>query len=165
MSISSDGAVGEIPLEEALETLECNWETQRIPFSDAFWGKAGKEGVGVYEELKRYKPCVGAAPSGGNALSSAVQAVAAINKHKASLTSVLSAFAGDVAEDIQNYGTLPSYTVAQIAKVGNVAAEEDARQMLVEMLEGILRLRGADYLAKIRKRYEGETVIVTVEKR
>ena len=32
------------------------------------------------------------------------------------------------------------------------------------MLEGIMRLRGVDYLAKIRKRYEGETVIVTVEK-
>lgn len=163
-NIGSDGAVGEIPLEEALEILECNWETPRVLFSDAFWGKAGIDGVGVYEELKRYKPGVSAAPSGSNVLSSAAQAVAAINKHKAFLTSVLSSFAGDVADDIQNYGTLPSYTVAQLAKVGNVAAEEEARQMLVEMLEGILRLRGADYLAKIRSRYEGETVIVTVEK-
>ena len=73
-------------------------------------------------------------------------------------------FAGEVVDDIQNFGTLPTYTVGNLAKVGNMASGEDAKRMLIEILESVLRLRGADYLQRRKKQYEGESVIVTVEK-
>ena len=39
-------------------------------------------------------------------------------------------FAGEVADDIQNFGTWPTYTVGNLAKVGNMASGEDAKMLI-----------------------------------
>ena len=162
--VDAEGSVAENSLEVALEVLECGWDTPRVPFSEEFWGAGGAvDGKdGIYEELRRYRP--GEAARSSNALSAEVQAIAAIGKYRAMLSGGLYDFAGEVADDIQNFGTLPTYTVGNLAKVGNMASGEDAKRMLIEILESVLRLRGADYLQRIKKQYEGESVIVTVEK-
>ena len=162
--VDAEGSVAEISLEEALEVLECGWDTPRVPFSEEFWGAGGAvDGKdGIYEELRRYRP--GESARSSNALSAEVQAIAAIGKYRAMLSGGLYDFAGEVADDIQNFGTLPTYTVGNLAKVGNMASGEDAKRMLIEILESVLRLRGADYLQRLKKQYEGESVIVTVEK-
>ena len=162
--MDAEGCVAEISLEEALGILECGWDTPRVTFNDEFWGVGGTANGkdGIYEELKRFRP--GEVARSSNALSAKVQAIAAIGKYRAMLSGGLYDFAGEVADDIQNFGTLPTYTVGNLAKVGNMASGEDAKRMLIEILESVLRLRGADYLQRLKKQYEGESVIVTVEK-
>ena len=74
-------------------------------------------------------------------------------------------FAGDVAEDIQNYGSVPAQTVKKIKEAGNVKKKDDRIAELSGILANLLDVRGADYLARLKKKYDGEAVIVTVEKR
>ena len=71
----------------------------------------------------------------------------------------------DVADDIQNYGTIPVYTVRRIARAANIKAETEAVQELETVLETIRSVRGSGYLQGVRDRLSAESVIVTVEKR
>ena len=173
------GAIEEMPLEDALQQIACEWETPRVGFSPEFWhypnvpsrssppsppSPPSPSGVpGVYSDLKNYKPrglLLGRATIGD-----AVLAIQALHKYNSLMESSLRKFAVDVADDIQNYGTLPVYTVRRIAQSGNIQSESEAVRELESVLESILSLRGKGYLHAVRDRLSSASVIVTVEKR
>ena len=120
-------------------------------------------GSGVYSELKEYRPkglLLGRATIGD-----AVLAIQALNKFQPQMSNRLRKFAMDIADDIQNYGTIPVYTVRRIARAANIKAETEAVQELETVLETIRSVRGSGYLQGVRDRLSAESVIVTVEKR
>jgi len=92
-------------------------------------------------------------------------AVQVLGKYKGALSSSLRRFAMDVAEDIQNYGALPIYTVRKIARVDNVKSESEAVEELESVLVDIRSIRGADYLSLVKRRLDAEQIVVTIEKR
>jgi hypothetical protein len=71
----------------------------------------------------------------------------------------------DVADDIQNYGTIPVYTVRKIARVGNIRLESEAVEELENILVDIRSIRGNDYLSLVKRRVDAESIVVTIEKR
>lgn len=160
--------IEELPLEDALRQIACEWGTPRVEFSDEFWrypnsSSRSPQDAGVYGALKNYKPQglqLGRSTIGDNVL--AVQALA---KYAPQLSGQLRKFARDVADDIQNYGTLPVYTIRRIARAGNIKAEAEALQELEAVLEEVRSVRGNGYLQGVRERLSAESVIVTVEKR
>lgn len=164
-----DGEVEEISLEEAIDAVECKWDTPRADFSKEFWElpvAGDKKKTGVYDMLKGYKFSRARHKSkSANGPSNATQAIATIGKYRGSLSKEIGDFGADVAEDIQNLGTIPTNTVKRIAEVGNLNDAEEAKAALQNILESIIAYRGVDYLAKLQEGYKGETVIVTVEKR
>ena len=162
------GVIEEIALEDAITRLECDWDTPRVAFSGEFWRLPNLDDPkhpkdGIYAMLKNYRP-TGAAKGGAGHLSESAQAIAAIAAIKGELPEALQKFAGDVAEDIQNYGSVPAQTVKKIKEAGNIKKKDDRIAELSGILANLLDVRGADYLAKLKKRYDGEAVIVTVEK-
>jgi hypothetical protein len=113
--------------------------------------------------LKNYKPQ--GLQLGPSTIGDAVQAIQVLEKYRPSLSGQLGRFARDVADDIQNYGTIPVYTVRRIARIGNVKAGNDAVEELETVLTDIRSLRGSVYLRLVRERLDAQSVIVTVEKR
>ena len=154
-----DGSdIEELPLEDAVLQIACEWGTPRVEFSPEFWREPG-----VYSALKEYKPT--GLLLGRSTIGDAVLAIQTLGKYKAQLSSHLRKFAMDVADDIQNYGTLPVYTIRRIARAGNIKAEDEAVLELAAVLEDVRSLRGNGYLQGVRERLSAESVIVTVEKR
>ena len=162
--------IQEIALEDAVQNIACEWGTPRVEFSEEFWRYPNspsrttqKPQTGVYAALKNYKPQ--GLQLGPSTIGDAVQAIQVLEKYRPSLSGQLGRFARDVADDIQNYGTIPVYTVRRIARIGNVKAENDAVEELEAVLTDIRSLRGSGYLRLVRERLDAESVIVTVEKR
>ena len=169
------GEVEELPLEDAILQIVCKWGTPRVEFSPEFWrypkvqpstvplSPASTSHPGIYSELKGYRPkglLLGRATIGDSVL-----AIQTLNRYKGLMSNRLRKFAMDVADDIQNYGTLPVYTVRKIARAGNIQDKTEAVQELETVLEEIRALRGTGYLQGVRERLSAESVIVTVEKR
>lgn len=162
--------IEEMPLEDAILQIACEWGTPRVEFSPEFWrypnaptAASQASGSGVYSELKEYRPkglLLGRATIGD-----AVLAIQALNKFQPQMSNRLRKFAMDVADDIQNYGTISVYTVRRIARAANIKAETEAVQELETVLETIRSVRGSGYLQGVRDRLNAESVIVTVEKR
>ena len=68
----------------------------------------------------------------------------------------------DVADDIQNYGTVPVYTVRKIARIGNIKYESEAIEELESILFEIRAIRGNDYLSLVKRRLDAESIVVTI---
>ena len=166
---NDSGNVEEIALEDAIGRLECEWDTPCVGFSEEFWRLPNPDDPsrpkdGVYAMLKNYKP-KGGVGSAKN-LSDSALAISVINWIKSRLPETLRKFAGDVVEDIQNYGTIPTQTIRKIKEIGNAKQKEEEKVKDLEALLGnLLEIRGVDYLDEQKKRYEKDAVIVTVEKR
>ena len=174
VSWSNGADIEEISLEDAVQQIACEWGTPRVEFSEEFWRYSSASSLmfhpsqkaqpaGVYSALKAYKPK--GLQLGRSTVGDTVQAMQVLNKYRQNLSSQLRRFALDVAEDIQNYGTIPVYTVRRIARVGNVQADSDAIEELESVLQDIRSVRGSCYLQRVRERLDAESVIVTVEKR
>jgi hypothetical protein len=164
-----DGSdIEEIALEDAVGQIACEWGTPRVEFSEEFWRYPNapsqpSQSVGVYAALKNYKPQ--GLQLGRSTIGDAVQAIQVLGRFRPMLSKQLGELAADVAEDIQNYGTIPVYTIRRIARVGNIKAEDDAVEELEAVLADIRSLRGTGYLKLVRERLDAASVIVTVEKR
>ncbi len=156
--------ISEWPLEEAIQAIECSYETKRISFSQEFWscGKddKGKEITGIYNQLKEYSP-PGLRQHGG--ISDTTQAVANIQNAMPQMTQVLKQFARDVIEDLQSYGTIPQYTIRLLAK-HQTNSEADIKE-LSEILNEMKSLRGSHYLKAVKASTTRNDIIVTIEKR
>ena len=118
---------------------------------------------GVYEALKAYKPK--GLQLSKSYIGDAVFAIRVLGKYKGALSVSLRKFAMDVADDIQNYGTIPVYTVRRIARVDNIKSESEAIEELQGILVDIRSIRGSDYLALVKRRLDVESIVVTIEKR
>jgi hypothetical protein len=165
----SEADIEEVPLEDALKDVELDckeWNTSRVDFSLEFWKYAVQEEgkpKGVYEALKAYKPK--GLQLAHATIGDAVVAVQVLSKLKGALSASLRKFAMDVADDIQNYGTIPVYTVRKIARVGNIRLESEAVEELENILVDIRSIRGNDYLSLVKRRVDAESIVVTIEKR
>ena len=154
--------VEELSLEAALAEVRCAWETPRAPFGPEFWAfrekAADGEPKGVYELLETYRPKTDA-PNNGQ-LSARTMAILGLERCAATLPDDLKAFAKTVADDIQNYGTIPAFTMRRLAEATTSGNMKD----LAETLRNLLASRGADYLAGLRRAADAETVVVTIDK-
>ena len=88
----------------------------------------------IYSALKDYRPT--GLLLGRSTIGDAVLAIQTLNKYKTQMSGQLRKFATDVADDIQNYGTLPVYTIRRIARAGNIKAEDEAVQEYGEKCTG-----------------------------
>ncbi len=147
--------------------LECkDWNTPRVDFSPEFWkyaNSADGKPKGVYEALKAYKPR--GLQLSKSTIGDAVVAIQVLGKFRGALSVSCRKFAMDVADDIQNYGTIPVYTVRRIARIDNVKSESEAVEELESILADIRTIRGNDYLALVKRRLDAESIVVTIEKR
>ena len=159
--------IEELPLEDALRQIACEWGTPRVDFSPEFWrypnSQSHSSHPGIYAALKNYKPQ--GLQLGHSTIGDTVLAIQTLEKYLPRLSSQLRKFALDVKEDIQNYGTIPVYTVRRIARVGNISADSDAVEELEAVLQDILSVRGNGYLRQVRERLDAASIIVTVEKK
>ena len=72
-------------------------------------------------------------------------------------------FAGFVLEDIQHYGTIPTYLLKQLARISRKNEKESAHE-LEDILSDLRDRRGDFYLEKVKRRAEENAVIITIEK-
>ncbi len=163
----NQATIEELALEDALKDIKCTWDEPRVDFSEEFWKYATQEEgkpKGVYEALKQYKPK--GMQLSKSTIGDSVLAINVLNKYKGSLSVLLRKFAMDVADDIQNYGTIPVYTVRRIAQIdNNVKAIDDAVEELSDILQDVKAIRGDDYLSLVRRRLDAESIVVTIEAR
>jgi hypothetical protein len=98
-------------------------------------------------------------------IGDAVVAIQVLGKFKGGLSANLRKFAMDIADDIQNYGTIPVYTVRKIARVDNIKSQSEAIEELESILGEVHSIRGNDYLSIVKRRLDAESIVVTIEKR
>ena len=163
----TDREISEWTLADAIRQIECDYGTPRESLSEEFWQFEGWDKTkgppqGVYEALKMFAP-KGLAVSGG--IPDSVQAVNAIMRFKPMLARQMAEFAAMVAEDIQNYGTIPARTVRAMAQCDRLTDECIAVERMQSIIEELLDLRGPDYLEGVKIRAAKETILITVEKR
>lgn len=162
----TDNEISEWTLSDALDQIECEYDTPREAFTPEFWqysnwDKNSDGPRGVYEALKQYKP-KGVAIQGG--VPDFVQAIKTIGDYRSYLSSDLKFFADMVSEDIQTYGTIPLRTIRALAQCGRFNDAEKASGELADILTGLRELRGDDYLEPVRRRAAAESILVTIEK-
>jgi hypothetical protein len=145
-------------MNEALKLVECSYDTPRAPLSNDFWVYPSEEKgstCGVYNDLKNYQPATQSPQRGG--LSDSTLAIAKLEQYKGALTHDFLLFANEVIEDIQQYGSLPRRTIKKIAEASSAHAIND-------ILVDIARVRGFDYVYKLRDRSLQEEIVVTVQR-
>jgi len=158
--------VSEWPLENAISQIECTFDEPRRSFSGEFWkysnwDKNSNAPKGIYDELKVFSP-KGLQAQGG--MSDSVAATTVINRLRSELPSKLQAFAKEVVQDINTFGTLSSRILHDLAQCNNIADKTKAISELAKVLKELKSIRGDNYLAGLRKAAKEESIIVTVEK-
>lgn len=150
--------ISEIPLIEAIKLVECGYDTPRVSLSTDFWVYPNENSGskrGIYSDLKNYQPLVQTPQRGG--VSDPIRAVATLDQYKGDLSHELKLFAGEIIEDIQQFGSLPLKTISKLAD----ATTPDELQ---EVLVSVARVRGYDYVQKLRDRAILEEIVVTVQR-
>lgn len=156
--------ISEIPMEQAVKLIECDFDTPRAPLSHDFWVYPNEQDTengqrrqkdGIYSDLKAYQPAVQPPQRGG--VSDATQAIVKLEQCKEELPHELKQFANDVIEDIQHFGALPRLTIKRIAEAETPEAVQD-------ILLRVARVRGYDYVQKLRDRALTEEIVVTVQR-
>lgn len=110
---------------------------------------------GIYIDQKVYETAVQPPQRGG--VSDATQAIVKLEQYKSELQYELKQFADDVIEDIQHFGALPRLTVKRLAEAEK---EKDIQEILLRLA----RIRGYDYVQKLRDRAIQEEIVVTIQK-
>ncbi len=144
-----------LPIEEALLRIECGPEVQQLPLSPGFWGDYKM----LKEEAERFT----------FKQSQQSNSVKAFNF----LSFLLDQEIGELVpwrsfiimlrEDINNFGTLPEYTMKSISDWDN--GEDTDYQLIAKELEKLSAALGKNYLNKVKdslKAYERQ-VIVAIE--
>lgn len=143
--------------EHILERIECTPDEEALSLSEKFWD--------AYEEIKNFR----ASKNRGfnNSREQSIEQKA-LNSLKALINSGLEVvkpyldFLRTLREDINDYGTLPDYTLRRIA---NLSTEEGFAKNLESELSSLKNELGEDYLQKEQeklKRFSKE-IIVAIE--
>ena len=139
----------EISIEDAIERIRCEYDTPRIPFSEAFW----QDYASVRDFRKKHNT-----PPKQNSVEA--KALNVVNHFiKVSEMGPLHNFLKTIREDMTEYKTLPTNTLRRIADIGG-NTERAKRQFAT--LRGEL---GPDYLQQLKDRIGAlhEEVIIAVE--
>lgn len=150
--------ISEMPMSEALKLVECSYDTPRAPLSADFWvypSESSSSTCGVYSDLKNYQPVTRPSQRGG--VSDSTLAITKLEQYKGELPHDFKIFANDVIEDIQQFGSIPRRT---IKKLGEAATAQTVHDVLID----IARVRGFDYVHKLRDRAIQEEIVVTVQR-
>ena len=80
-----------------------------------------------------------------------------LEKYKGELSHDLKIFSNEVIEDIQQFGSLPRKTIKKMA-------DASSAQEMDDILLSLARIRGFDYVYKLRDRVIQEEIVVTVQR-
>lgn len=141
--------VDEVPIEEAIELIRCEFDTPRIPFSEAFWQD--------YAAVRDYRKKHNAPPKQNSVETKALNVV---NQFiKVGEMGPLHGFLKNLREDMTEYKTLPTNTLRRIAEIGG--NNECAKRQFTKLRSEL----GQDYLKQLKDRIGAlhEEVIIAVE--
>jgi superfamily II DNA or RNA helicase/HKD family nuclease len=139
----------EISIEQAIELIRCEFDTPRIPFSDAFWQD--------YASVRDFRKKHNAKPKQNSVEAMALNAINAYLREKQ--MAPLHSFLKSLREDMTEYKTLPTNTLRRIADIG--AKTDKALKELAKLKREL----GPDYLQQLKERIGAldEEVIIAVE--
>ena len=152
-----------LPVEEAIEKIQCDFNEKRLELSKSFWDN--------YEKIKEYKEYKYIPQSEQSLERKAENNLKTIiynnldseilEKYEKELSESKN-FLKSLLEDIEDYGTLPDYTLRRIANL------DFSKDKIKESLDEISRLReelGDDYLEKEKQKYKElqKEIIVAIE--
>lgn len=143
--------IAEVPIEEALELVRCEFDEPRIPFSETFWR--------TYTDVRDYRE---KHPHAASEISIEKKALNVVNTFlKDRSFTELNCFLLTLREDILEYRTLPLNTLRRISKIGS--NKERARKEFAALRTEL----DDDYLKQLKKRIQElkEEVIIAVENR
>jgi len=152
-----------LPVEEAVEKIKCDFGEKRLELSESFWDNYKK-----IKEYKEYKYIPQSEQSLEEKARSNLKTIIYNNldseileKYEKELSESKN-FLKSLLEDIEDYGTLPDYTLRRIANL------DFSKDKIKESLNEISRLReelGDDYLEKEKQKYKElqKEIIVAIE--
>lgn len=139
----------ELSIEDAIELIRCEFETPRIPFSQAFWRD--------YTSVRDFRKKHSAKPKPNSVEAMALNTINAYLREKGMAT--LHSFLKTLREDMIEYKTLPTNTLRRIADTGGKT--DRALKELAKLKNEL----GPDYLQQLKNRIGAlnEEVIIAVE--
>jgi len=139
----------EIPLEDAIELIRCQFETPRENFSAAFWED--------YADVRDFRKKHATNPKQNSTEAKAINVVNAFIAHPE--LSQLHNFLKSLREDMAEYKTLPTNTLRRISEIGTKV--EKAKKTFSSLRAEL----GTDYLEQLKARIGAlnEEVIIAVE--
>ena len=139
----------EISIEDAIELIRCEFETPRIPFSQAFWQD--------YASVRDFRKKYSVRPNQNSVEAMALNVINSCLRQKE--MAPLHNFLKMLREDMTEYKTLPTNTLRRIAELGG---KSDQALKKLSKLKGEL---GSDYLTQLKNRLGAlhEEVIIAVE--
>jgi len=146
-----------LPIEEALNMIECNPDTKQLPLSKNFW----KDYLMLKEEAEKFS-------FKQSQQSNSVKAfnfLSYLLEQNVKELIPWRAFLIMLREDIENYGTLPEYTLKSICDWENRGKPD--YQLIAQELEKLSKTLGKNYLKKVKDNlisYE-QQIIVAIENR
>jgi len=146
-----------LPIEEALNMIECNPDTKQLPISKSFW----KDYLMLKEEAEKFS-------FKQSQQSNSVKAfnfLSSLLEQNVKELIPWRAFLIMLREDIENYGTLPEYTLKSICDWENRGKPD--YQLIAQELEKLSKTLGKNYLKKVKDNlisYE-QQIIVAIENR
>ena len=153
-----DNQVEEVPFEEFLPLVECEYDQTRLELSKNFWP--------AYNAIKSYKPKYKASKS-ENALETKAHTNLKLGlKLLDPKEEAIAEFMKTLIRDIRQFHTLSSRTLGRLGRKNLSEKSDDQEQKaFFDEVRWIMNQLGSDYLEKILKRVEGQKseVIIGVE--
>ena len=146
-----------LPIEEALNMIECNPDTKQLPLSKSFW----KDYLMLKEEAEKFS----IKQSQQSNSVKAFNFLSSLLEQNVKELIPWRAFLIMLREDIENYGTLPEYTLKSICDWENRGKPD--YQLIAQELEKLSKTLGKNYLKKVKDNlisYE-QQIIVAIENR
>ena len=144
-----------LPIEEALRRIECTPDTPKLPLSENFWD--------TYLNLKKEAEKFSFKQSQQSNAIKASNMLSYLLEQNNKLLLPWRSFMLMLRDDIDNYGTLPEYTLRSICEWENGANPD--YEKIANQLQRLSRNLGNKYLNKVKnslKAYE-QQVIVAIE--
>lgn len=141
--------------EDVFEKISCQPDEERLELSEKFWD--------VYEKIKRFnsfKPVPLTEQSlEQKAINNLKTFIYRINREE---VLKVKGFLKTLLEDIEDYGTLPDYTLRRIA---NLETDEEKLEQSLKEIEALKKELGENYLEKekAREKYLTKEIIVAIE--
>ncbi len=144
-----------LPIEDALLRIECTPETMQLPLSKSFWEN--------YAMLKEEAVKFSIKQSQQSNSAKAFNFLSSLLEQEISELVPWQPFLIMLRDDIENYGTLPEYTLKSICDWENGGKPD--YNVIAKELEKLSKILGKNYLNKVKdslKAYE-QQVIVAIE--
>ncbi|HRR98240.1 MAG TPA: helicase-related protein [Candidatus Syntrophosphaera sp.] len=155
-AINNNGNYQTLPMEKAIERIECSPETLHLPLSKDFWNN--------YTILKEKAGDFFYNQKGRSNVNEAFNVISDLAEDSNPKLLPWKSFLFMLKEDIANYGTLSDYTLRNISDWIKIGKDKDYDNIISE-LEQLSQKLGKNYLDKVKKqlKYYDQEVIVAIE--